>query len=334
MRSVIRSEETRRTASAVLRILVVAAGYYGAGQIGLLRKMTVHGATVTPLWPSTGIALGCLLYLGIGVWPGITLGALLNIITLSDTVSLSDYGIMMSSTVAPVCSYLMLRRFGFRMELDRLRDGVVLVCLGAMAGMLISATVGTVLFVLDGKLPAGHFWPVWAAWWSGDAMGVLVVTPLMLVMRKARLPRADDRWLEATALAVVSVVVSLVATRSELSMIYLVFPLLIWAALRFQLAGSAPCALLVSVLAIIAGGQAVGPFAGHTVLQVMLNLAILNGSVALTALLLAAIVTEKMDIRRRIEQACVELADVVDHLAPGRSATAWPSRYKERRDGL
>lgn len=167
MRSVIRSEETRRTASAVLRILVVAAGYYGAGQIGLLRKVTVHGATVTPLWPSTGIALGCLLYLGIGVWPGITLGALLNIITLSDTVSLSDYGIMMSSTAAPVCSYLMLRRFGFRMELDRLRDGVVLVFLGAMAGMLISATVGTVLFVLDDKLPAGHFWPVWAAWWSG-----------------------------------------------------------------------------------------------------------------------------------------------------------------------
>lgn len=165
-------------------------------------------------------------------------------------------------------------------------------------------------------------------------MGVLVVTPLMLVMRKARLPRADDRWLEATALAVVSVVVSVVATRSELSMLYLVFPLLVWAALRFQLAGSAPCALLVSVLAIIAGGEAVGPFAGHTVLQVMLNLAVLNGSVALTGLLLAAIVTEKMDIRRRIEQACVELADVVDHLAPGRSATAWPSRYMERRDGL
>ncbi|MEV8210718.1 hypothetical protein AB0P40_37430, partial [Streptomyces sp. NPDC079189] len=88
------------------------------------------------------------------------------------------------------------------------------------------------------------------------------------------------------------------------------------------------------VLAIIAGGEAVGPFAGHTVLEVMLNLAVLNGSVALTALLLAAIVTEKMDIRRRIEQACVELADVVDHLAPGRSATAWPSRYKERHDGL
>ncbi|MET8329337.1 MASE1 domain-containing protein [Streptomyces sp. NPDC005181] len=329
----IRSEETRRTGSAVLRILVVAAGYYGAGQIGLFRKVTIHGATVTPLWPSTGIALACLLYLGIGVWPGITLGSLLTIVTLSDVVTLSDYGIMVGSTAAPVCSYFMLRRFEFRMELDRLRDGVVLVFLGAMAGMLISATLGSVLLILDGRLPAGHFWPAWAAWWAGDAMGVLVVTPLMLVLRKARLPRAGDRWLEATALAVVSVVVALVATRSELSVIYLVFPLLIWAALRFQLAGSAPCALLVSVLAVIAGGQGAGPFVGHTVLEVMLNLAVFNGSVALTALLLAAIVTENLNIRHRIEQACVELADVVDHLAPGRSAAAWPSRYKDRPDG-
>ncbi|MET7861129.1 MASE1 domain-containing protein [Streptomyces sp. NPDC005318] len=328
----IRSQETRRKASAALRILGVAAAYYGAGEIGLLRRVTIHGATVTPLWPSTGIAVGCLLYLGIGIWPGITLGSLVSSATLADSLTLSDFGVVAGNTLAPVCSYLMLRRFGFRIELDRLRDGVVLVFLGAMAGMLISATVGTVLFVLDDKLPVRHFWPVWAAYWAGDAMGVLVVTPVLLVLRKARLPRADDRWLEATALAVASVGIGLLATRSELSLFYLVFPLLIWAALRFQLAGSAPVALLVSVLAILSGTESVGPFAGHTLLEVMLNLAIFNGSVALTALLLSAIVTESMNVRRRIEQACDDLAEVVDQLAPGRSAATWPSRYEDRRN--
>lgn len=333
MRTVIRSEGNRRRAAALLRVLAVAGAYYAAGGLGLLRQVTVHGAVVTPLWPPTGIALSCLLYLGLRVWPGIALGSLLVIATLSGSVTASTVAVVAGNTLAPVCAYLMLRQVGFRMDLDRLRDGVVLVFLGAMAGMVISATTGTAMLVVDDKLPVSAFWSVWAAWWAGDVMGVLVVTPLLLVMRKVRMPRVTDRWAEAGALLVVAVAGSLLATRSSLSMIYLVFPILIWAVLRFQLAGSAPCALLVSVLAIVAGTDRVGPFAGHSIIEVMINLTVLNGAVALTALLLAAVVAEQQNVRRRIERACEELADVVDHLAPGRSAAAWPSRARDEREG-
>ncbi|MFJ9683215.1 MASE1 domain-containing protein [Streptomyces sp. NPDC101194] len=331
----IRSERTGRTASAALRILAVAAVYYLAGGLGLLRGVSVHGEVVTPLWPPTGIALSALLCMGPLVWPGIALGSLCVISTLDDSVSLLTAVVVAGNTLAPVCSYLILRRAGFRTELDRLRDGLMLVFPGALGGMTISATAGTWMLVLDDDLPLSGFWPVWTAWWSGDAMGVLVVTPLLLVMRRARMPRITDRWIEASALAAASVAVSLVATRSALAMIYLVFPLLIWAALRFQLAGSAPCAFLVSVLAVVAGTQGVGPFEGHTLLHVMVNLAVLNGSVALTALLLAAVVTEQGNIRRRIEDACEELADLVERLSPRRAApTAWPARPEDEPDRL
>ncbi|MFB6984950.1 MASE1 domain-containing protein [Streptomyces sp. NPDC056304] len=332
----IRSERTRRASSAALRILALAAVYYLAGGLGLIRGVSVHGEVVTPLWPPTGIALSALFYLGPRVWPGIALGSLCVISTLDDSVSFLTAVVVAGNTLAPVCSYLILRRAGFRRELDRLRDGLMLVFLGALGGMTISATVGTWMLVLDDHLPLSGFWPVWTAWWSGDAMGVLVVTPLLLVMRRARMPRITDRWIEASALAAASVTVSLVATRSSLAMIYLVFPLLIWAALRFQLAGSAPCAFLVSVLAVVAGTQGVGPFEGHTLLHVMVNLAVLNGSVALTALLLAAVVTEQSNIRRSIEHACEELADLVERLAPGRAAptAAWTSRPEDEPDGL
>lgn len=153
-----------------------------------------------------------------------------------------------------------------------------------------------------------------------------MVTPLLLVLRTARMPRRGDRWAEPAALAVVTVVLAVVATRSPLSMIYLVFPPLVWASLRFQLAGSAPCALLVSVMAIISGTDRVGPFEGHSWLEIMLNLAILNVCVALTALLLAAIVAEHNNIRRETELACDELAALVEELAPhpARRRPAWP----------
>ncbi len=323
MRCVIRSEETRRRAVIVLQMLGIAAAYYASGRLGLLRPVGVENSVVTPLWPPSGIAVASLLCLGLRIWPGIALGALATVISMSSGFSFWGLAVAAGSTLAPLCSFLALRAVGFRTELDRLRDGVVLVFLGAMAGMLISATVGTGVQTLSGALPAAQFWQVWSAWWAGDAMGVLMVTPLLLVLRKVRMPGLDDRWVEAVALTVVAAGATIIATRSTLSMIYLIFPVLIWAALRFQLAGSAPCAFLMSVMAVIAGTDRVGPFAGHSVLEIMLNLCILNGCVALTALLLAAIVTEHNNIRHETEVACEELAALVEELAPRPSAEGW-----------
>ncbi|MFE4450176.1 MASE1 domain-containing protein [Streptomyces sp. NPDC056796] len=316
----IRSEVTRRRAVLVLRMLGITAAYYASGRLGLLRQVTVESSVVTPLWPPSGIAVAALLYLGLRIWPAIALGALLTVIAMSDGLTVWGVAIAAGSALAPVCSFLALRGVGFRTELDRLRDGVALVFLGALGGMIISATVGAGIQLLNGALSADKFWPVWSAWWAGDAMGVLMVTPLLLVLSRVRMPRRDDRWAEAVTLAVVAVATTAVATRSSLSMIYILFPVLIWAALRFQLAGSAPCALLMSVMAIVAGTESIGPFADHSVLEVMLNLCILNGCVALTALLLAAIVTEHNNIRHETELACEELAALVEELAPGPSA--------------
>lgn len=289
------------------QILGVAGAYYLVGHLGLMRQVVVDGAVVTPLWPPTGIALAAVLWLGPRVWPGIALGTLVTVSEIGDAFTLSRLAIMFGNTIAPLASYALLRRVGFRSELVRLRDGVCLVFLGAFAGMLISASIGSLTLLLDGKVPPGRFWLVWSSWWAGDAMGVLVVTPVLLVLRGVRWPRPSDRWLEASVLAAVVVVSSLIATRSSLSMIYLVFPVIIWAALRFQLPGSAPCALVVSVLAIIAGTDAVGPFAGHSLMEIMANLSVLNASVALTALLLGAVVAEHKNIRRETEYAVEEL---------------------------
>lgn len=323
MAPVVRTEEIRRLSVAALRIFCVAAVYFASGRLGLLRQVAIEGAVVTPLWPPTGVALSALLLLGLGIWPGIALGTLLIVVTIS-SFHATDIAIIAGNTLAPVCSYLMLRRVGFRTELDRLRDGVALVFLGALAGMLISATVGSGVLLLSGRLLPNGFWSTWLAWWTGDAMGVLVVTPVLLVLCRARLPLPTGRWAEAAALLVTVVVVLPLATRSTVPLLFLVFPLLIWAALRFQLAGAAPCALLMSVLTIGAAVEHTGPFAEHDLIAVMVSLQALNGSAALTALLLSAIVTEQNNVRLKIEQACMELAEVVERLAPGESANRWP----------
>ncbi|MFD7748917.1 MASE1 domain-containing protein [Streptomyces sp. NPDC059698] len=329
----IRSGDARRRAVYVAQVLGVTGAYFLAGRVGLMRQVVLDGAVVTPLWPPTGIALAALLCLGVRVWPGIALGTLLTVSGIGDAFTLGLLAIVSGNTVAPLASYALLRRVGFRIELARLRDGVCLVFLGAFAGMLLSSTIGSLTLMFDGKVPPGRFWLVWSSWWAGDAMGVLVVAPALLVLRRVRWPRPSDRWLEASVLAVVVVVTSLIATRSPLSMIYLVFPVIIWAALRFQLPGSAPCALVVSVLATVAGTDALGPFAGHSLMEIMVNLSLLNGCVALTALLLGAIVAEHKNMRRETEYAVEELEALVEQLAPLSGPASARHKDRQRRHG-
>lgn len=326
---VMRTEGFRRLCMTVLLNLIVAAAYFAGGRIGLLQQVVIQGAVVTPLWPPTGIALVCLLWMGLRVWPGIALGACLVIQSISGSIDPVGFGIVAGNTLAPVCAYLMLRRVGFRVTLDRLRDGVALVFLGGLVPMLISATIGAWLLVVTDSLPDSGFWIVWWTWWAGDAMGVLVIAPLLLVLRMARLPSGAYRWAEAAALLVTAFAVTLLATRSDMALLFLVFPLLIWAALRFQLEGSAPCMLLVSAMANSAAIAQEGPFDHHTLVEAMVNLQALNGSAALTSLLLSAIVTEQNIIRARIEQACQDLAEVVERLAPGKATSGWPPRDED-----
>jgi integral membrane sensor domain MASE1 len=323
MTAVAGTHELRRPAVVALQTVGVAACYYAAGRLGLLRHLVVEGAVFTPIYPPTGVAVASLLIFGIRSWLGIALGSLLVILSLP-SFQPSGFGIVAGNTAAPVCAYLMLRKVGFRLDLSRLRDGLALVFLGALAGMLISATVGVGILVLAGKLAAGGFWPVWLGWWVGDAMGVLIVTPILLMLYVARRSLRLSRWKEAAALALAACFLVPLATRSSLSLLFLVYPLLIWAALRFRHGGSVLCALFASVMATIAATDGAGPFERMSDVEVMVKLQAFNGSMTLTALLLSAVITEQRNTRRSVELACQELVAVLEHLTAGNSSPRPP----------
>ncbi|MFF4258229.1 MASE1 domain-containing protein [Streptomyces sp. NPDC001663] len=319
MAAVVGIADLRRPAGLALQTLAVAAGYYAAGRLGLMRRLVVDGAVVTPIWPPTGVAVACLLLFGLRVWPGIALGALLVVMSITSPQP-AVIGTLVGNTAAPVCAYYMLRKVGFRTDLARLRDGFALVFLGALTATLISATAGAGLLVLTGKLAPHGFWLVWSAWWAGDAMGVLIVTPALLVLfglygaRRTAHPR---RWKEAVGLTLIACGLVPFAAQSSVSLLFLVYPLVIWAALRFQLAGSMLCALFASVMATIAATDQAGPFAGLSPIEIMIKLQAFNGAMALTALLLSAVITEQLNTRRSVERACQELVEVLEHLTAG-----------------
>ncbi|MFI7408439.1 MASE1 domain-containing protein [Streptomyces sp. NPDC049627] len=313
----------RRYAAEGLRLAAVVAAYYVTGKVGLQQEL-VRGQ-VTPFWPPTGIALVVLLLWGLRMWPAVALGAFLVNVTLGPSV-LPVLAITAGNTLAPVFACLLLRRVGFRIALDRLQDALALVFLGALIGMVVSATVGTGVLVASGALTGPDFWPTWSVWWTGDAMGVLVVAPLLLTAREARWPRGVPalRWAEAMALLSGTAAVSVVATHTSINLLFLVVPFLIWAAFRFQLAGAAPCVLIASVITILAGARGSGPFSGHDLLAQMVILQAFNGTVSLTALLLSAVIAERNHTLNEIERVCERLTEALTRLAPEETLDHWP----------
>ncbi|MGQ4513883.1 MASE1 domain-containing protein [Streptomyces sp. DW26H14] len=321
MAGVVDTQRFRPSVEVALRILTVAACYFAAGRLGLLGRIDVDGVVVTPIWPPTGVAVAALLVYGVRVWPGIALGSFLVIVTLTPPAMTTPVTVA-SSTVAPLCAVALLRRAGLRLDLSRVRDGLALVFLGGLGAMLISSTAGVGIQAWTGDLRLSRFWPVWLAWWAGDAMGVLIVTPLLLVLAGASGRFRARRWKEAVYLALAACVVVPVTAFSPISLLFLLFPLLIWAALRFQLAGSMLCALFASVLTTYEATGPRGPFRHLSDAEVMAKLQAFNGAAALTALLLSSVITEQRNTRRAVRHVCQELTEVLEHLAAGEPPTS------------
>ena len=263
--------------------------YWAAAYVSLGLAL-VHGQ-VTPVWPPTGIAVVALLVLGRGVWPAIFVGAFAVNLPLGPSVPGAAV-IATGNTLAPLFATELLKLVDFHRELDRLRDAAAIIGLGALVGMSVSATFGTSVLVLSGAVPSDSFWPTWTVWWTGDAMGVLLVAPFLLsLLPSLAAPRLN--LLRAVELVLILVGVGLVTYtlfQSRLELEYLVFPLIMVAAWRFRLRGAAPAALIASGIAIWAAIAGAGPFAGEPLVQKMVTLQVFNVCVALTSFVLASFI--------------------------------------------
>jgi len=265
----------------------VAIAYWAAARLSLNLAL-VHGQ-VTPIWPPTGIALVTFLTLGRRMWPAIAVAAFAVNLPLGPS-PLGAAFIAGGNTLAPLVSTELLRRVDFRPQLDRMRDAIAIVVLGALVGMTVSATVGSAVLTLSGAVPMNSFAPTWAVWWAGDAMGVLLVAPLLLsfVPRPGLRHLGWRRSVELTVLLAGIGVVTYFLFENQFRIEYLVLPLIAVAAWRFRLAGAAPAALIASVIAVWAAVNGVGPFASETLMEKMVTLQAFNVSLSLASFLLAS----------------------------------------------
>ena len=266
----------------------VGAMYWLAAKAEL-QLAYLHGS-VAALWPPVGVGMAALILWGLRLWPGIALGeiAVLNFVQPVGTI----LGQAVGNTLEVVIAALLFSRLAEgRTQFGRVRDVGALV-IAAAVGTAVSATFGAVSLRLGGVIPAGQTGHLWRTWFLGDLAGALVFAPLLLCWVGTRIDAMTPRQaLEGAAIATLIVVLALLPSQRDVP--YVVFPALIWAALRGGPRGAAGAVALVTTLTIYNTAHHDGPFVRATITQSLLATQLFVLAAALTSLVLGAVTEER-----------------------------------------
>lgn len=296
-----------------MKILLLALVYFIAARLGLM--LDAVAGIATSVWPPTGIALAALLIFGYGLWPGIALGAIFANYSVGVPWPVA-LGIGAGNTLEALLGAFLLNRYiHFHPSLERLRDALGLIGLAAFLSTMVSATVGVGSGWLGGIISFQTFWTAWWTWWLGDMMGSLVFAPFLLAWSsflswKVPFRRVGEFLMMILAMVVVTQIafgVWIFVEKIPHHFIYLVFTVIIWAALRFGPRGASTAVLVVSALAIWDTIQGLGPFVRATLNEGLFSLQFFIGTVASTTLILASVFQERIRAEKEAKKTNIEL---------------------------
>jgi signal transduction histidine kinase len=286
-------------------VVLIALGYYAFAQGGEALLLTGPAGA---FWPATGVGIAVLYLGGLRWWPGVLLGDLLSRewaqLPLGTALAESAGNIAR----AVVAAIIIQRLAGSRAAMDRLGQvGAVLVAVGT--GEAISATVAMFALLAGDVIHASEMAVFWRSWWLGGVAGGLVVIPLACAWAQPIAPVWRGRGLMEAALMLSAVAALSAAALSATDPItYLVFPGLIWAALRFGPQGATLAVALAVVIAVVTTSKELGPFVEQVASDSALNLQLYITFSALTTLCLAAIVSERRRAAEELSESRVRIA--------------------------
>jgi signal transduction histidine kinase len=183
---------------------------------------------------------------------------------------------------------------------------------------MVSATNGTTLLWASGFVEAGGYGSRWMLWWFGDAMGVLVVGGLLFavaaLLREPRRPSLP-RTVELVSLASLMVFSTMYVFGNE-TWRYprLLFPLLVWATLRFRALGATLTIFILSVVAITYTVDGSVAMPGLSALRTVQLLQTVIAIVGIGMLVIAAALSERDASRARLEAALADEQEVATRL--------------------
>ncbi len=316
-------------------LLAYAGIYVILGAISLdTNYVQTNTATV---WIPTGFSIGLLVARGLRQWPAIMLGAfVLNI--ASNVLSTKAMPIWVEIAIAaPIAAgntgeallgcHLLQRFAGGKALLSRPMNVAMFAIVVATLPPLVSMSVGVATSRIGGLIPSASTAEVMVTWYLANALGILILTAPVIGLLGHTLGRLPVRRMgEAACLAFCLLFVSqaisgmtVVPALHDWPRTYMIIPLLLWAAFRFQTLGAVFAILLVAAVSIIGTMRGFEAFPSASRSRSLLDLQVFLGLNAITTLAITAALAEIERLQGDIEHKVRIRTDEVERLVRARN---------------
>jgi signal transduction histidine kinase len=290
----------------VLAVVALAVVYDGSAQLSYF--LNFAGPVAAIVWLPVGVGIAFIYFGGLALLPGVAIGDLLA----------NDYGTLpfwsaigqsVGNVLEVAVAALLISHFARRGRPHDSVTGLCLLLLALSTGVAVSATVGSISLWLGGVITASDLGTVWRTWWLGDACGALLVVPAALAWSDAEIRLSRGRALEAGAMIAGVAVLMEIPSQSHRSLVYIVFPALIWAALRFGARGATLAVGVAAGLVIVNSTSYHGAFVEGSLSHSVHTIQLFIGVSAVTTLLLAAAVAERRRFAAELARSRARIVD-------------------------
>ncbi len=251
------------------------------------------------------------------VFAGYVVNGLLHDFSVPSALFVSTAGV--GVVAEALLGAFLLRRAKADLELHYgLRAAVVLMVLAVLIAPIAAAVMGTLSLYWHAGVPATHLMRNFAVWWTGNAVGVLIMFPATLYLVFARQAIKSWRLAQAGPLVIAVVLTATIFVLVDArqsgahAFEYLVFPFLAWGAITMSTSQVAAMNLLVVATATTGTAWGLGPYASSDGATNMWLLQAFVCTAVATALILRALTADQVrsdDQQRLLAQRFHAAAD-------------------------
>jgi integral membrane sensor domain MASE1 len=248
------------------------------------------------LYIPAGLSLMASLLWGSRVWPAIFVGELLMGLGTGQPFTTSSIMACGNGLDAALTGWWFHDRLGRRIELDRTRDVVQLLAAQVLVLQPLGTVIGMLALISTGHMPPDKLAGTAAAWYSANLYGQFVMAPTAIAwLRWPRPANGKAQYLELGALVVVTLIIGAIGPGQwafrQIPLpvtLILVFPLLVWASVRFSPTVAVTVGAALGLFAFSAALTGQGNFTGAAAEARFVSLNVFMSVCICTGLFLAA----------------------------------------------
>lgn len=273
--------------SYILLTNLIFAFYFIFAFLGL--KLATLNAAVSPVWPATGVAIGAIYFFGYRYLPSIFLGAFLASF-LTDTPLPSVFCLAVGNTLEAFAGVLLIKFLQTKKEWFGNYCISVSVIFSSLIASTIGATVGVNSIIYFQGAPTDQFNNLWLTWWTGDALGGIIVLPLVFILFTQSLrPEPKASPIQLLVLTGLCGVLSylLYFSNDGAPYLFLVFPFLLYCVVQTGIRGVTLATIVLSILGVISVKSGNGIFVNGSFNTNFMNLQLFLACIGLCSLVLS-----------------------------------------------